>query len=162
MWERLKTPIVPLVIFGAYELYPPGRQMSLPGKIYVKFLTPIQFNEANSREDMSNLVRTRMLECWRDGPDDVCAPLTWLQRLEQQFYQYLFFFLAWKGYRALPLESFMEYYKLGRIQLLGVFLGGSFGITLVFYFYLMYASAWITTMRENHLKNQANKIPKTN
>lgn len=157
MWDQLKTPIIPLVIFGAFELYPPGRQMAVPGKVYVKYLTPIQSSEASTREEMSELVRVRMLECWRDGPEDVCAPLTWAQRLEQQFYQYSFFFLVYKLIQVIPLAEFMEAYKIGKIQAFGLFLGVSFGITFIFYFYLMYLSHWITSLREYLLKNRRNK-----
>lgn len=157
MWDQLKTPIIPLVIFGAFELYPPGKQMSLPGKVHVKYLAPIQNSEATSREEMSELVRIRMLESWRDGPDDVCAPLTWPERIEQQCYQYAFFYSVYKAFQLIPFTELLEAYKIGKIQAFGLFLGVSFGITFVFYFYLMYLSVWIARFTEYLLKNRRNK-----
>ena len=74
LWEQLRAPIIPIVIYGAFDLYPPGcyccycyygyllfkkkllllllfffcyqgRQMAIPGKVIVRFLNPIFFNE---------------------------------------------------------------------------------------------------------------------
>jgi hypothetical protein len=39
----------------------PGKQMAIPGKIYARYLEPIQAHEASSREEVSRLVRFRML-----------------------------------------------------------------------------------------------------
>lgn len=33
IWEEFQTPIVPIVTFGAFDLYPPGRQMTHAGKV---------------------------------------------------------------------------------------------------------------------------------
>jgi len=42
MWETLnKIPIIPMVVLGAYELYPPGSNLSHCGKVYCHYLTPI-------------------------------------------------------------------------------------------------------------------------
>lgn len=71
LWETLKCPIIPAVIYGAFELYPPGTQMSLPGRVVMQFLQPIQPSEATTREGMSRIVRRRMLTAIQNAPDDV-------------------------------------------------------------------------------------------
>ena len=80
-WDHLRVPVVPLVIFGAYELYPPGHQMNVPGVIYVKMLKPIQCAEAKDKDEMSLLVRKRMLESIKQCPADVASPITWMDRI---------------------------------------------------------------------------------
>ena len=79
-WDHLRVPIVPLVFTGAYELYPPGHQMNLPGVVHCQFLKPIQCSEATTREKMSVLVRQRMLQAIKSGPSDAAAPVSWSYR----------------------------------------------------------------------------------
>lgn len=71
LWESLKCPIIPAVIYGAFELYPPGTQMSLPGRVVMQFLQPILPSEASTREEMSRIVRRRMLTAIQNAPDGV-------------------------------------------------------------------------------------------
>lgn len=71
LWEQLHVTVIPVVIFGAFELYPPGKQMSLPGKVVMHFLPPVPATEAQSREHMSRLVRRRMLQAIAEAPDNV-------------------------------------------------------------------------------------------
>jgi hypothetical protein len=71
-----------MVIIGAYELFPPGHQMCVSGKVYVKFLKPIQYTEAKNRDNMSRLLRQRMLQAIENSPIDASAPPTLLQRLK--------------------------------------------------------------------------------
>jgi hypothetical protein len=52
MWEQLKAPIVPLIIFGAYDLYPVGSWVNRTGIVTVRYLPPILAEEGLSRDDM--------------------------------------------------------------------------------------------------------------
>ena len=36
MWEQLRVPIVPVIFYGAYELYPVGSWVNNTGKVYVR------------------------------------------------------------------------------------------------------------------------------
>ena len=54
--------------------------MTIPGKVYVRYLKAIQPSEVTSREHMSRLVRRRMLEALLDTPRDTCAEITPRQR----------------------------------------------------------------------------------
>lgn len=146
LWEQIKTPIIPLVIFGAYDLYPPGGHlMSLPGKVYAQYLEPVRPTESMTRDEISQLIRSKMLEAWKDGPKDVGAELTWLQRIEQQAYQWGFLGSLYAGYQYIPWGALLHKYQLTPFQAGFGFLGASVGITLVFYAYLMYASSWVTS-----------------
>lgn len=83
LWESLQATTIPVIIYGAYELYPPGKQMSLPGKVVMHFLKPIKSTEASTREAMSRLLRRRMLEALRNPPENVgdLAVVTWRDRI---------------------------------------------------------------------------------
>lgn len=71
LWESLQVAVIPVVIYGAYELYPPGKQMSLAGKVVMHFLPPVAASEASSREHMGRIVRRRMLQALASAPDNV-------------------------------------------------------------------------------------------
>ncbi len=146
LWQQLQTPVVPMVTYGAFELYPPGKKISNCGKVYVRFLTPVQPHEANSRDEMSRLVRRRMLESIRAGPKDAGDPLTWPQRLENVAYLLAHFTACFLLWRFSPFRYAMVRYSLTAWQLLLVVLLGSMGITLVFYVHLMYVVHWVDAL----------------
>ena len=102
LWEQLQSPVVPVVIFGAYDLFPPGAAMTLSGRVYVRFLPPVEppvelivapsaaaldqasapvvAGGATQREQMSRAVRRRMLEALLHSPRDAGSELTWRER----------------------------------------------------------------------------------
>lgn len=94
LWEQLQSPVVPVVIFGAYDLFPPGSTMTLSGRVYVRFLDPVEppveivvgggLSGGNSgssvREKMSRAVRREMLEALLHSPRDAGSELTWKDR----------------------------------------------------------------------------------
>jgi 1-acyl-sn-glycerol-3-phosphate acyltransferase len=74
IWEELQKPVVPMVIFGAYDLYPPGKSMSLPGNVVVRFLPPIKPEEVKATEpaarraEMNQLMRRKVLLTLKEAP----------------------------------------------------------------------------------------------
>jgi 1-acyl-sn-glycerol-3-phosphate acyltransferase len=79
IWEDLKADIIPIVSFGSFELFPPGAGMNLRGKVVVRVLPAVSFEQASSRDQMSALVRRIMLEALADDPgttDDSFAAST--------------------------------------------------------------------------------------
>jgi hypothetical protein len=84
------------VIFGAFDLYPPKKQMSMPGKVYIRYLSPIDPSEAQSRDEMQRLLRRRMLDAWKDCPPDICKELSFPKRylqFEILYYRSLLFYI---------------------------------------------------------------------
>lgn len=146
MWDTLKTPIVPIIIYGAFDLYPPGRQMTIPGKVYVRFLPPIYAKEAENREQMSQLLRTKMLEAIKNGPKDVGAPLTWRQRLENVFALLALFGSHYYAYKWANIGEILKYYDMpfwkGCLFVLLV----AMAFTVSLYLYLLYISNWISKL----------------
>lgn len=145
MWEQLKTPIIPMVIFGAFDLFPPGKNISIPGKVYVRFLDPILASEAPDRAAMSTLVRKRMLEAWRDGPKDAADDLTLPQRLEHWGYLVAFYAFLAGLWMKFPVRELLKDAGMSMWQGVGAFVLASMAITLWFYVYLMYISKWLKT-----------------
>jgi hypothetical protein len=80
MWEELQAPIVPVVFYGTYDLYPVGSWVNNTGHVYVRYLDPILPSEAQSRDEMLRLLRRRMLAALADCPEDIGADLTWGER----------------------------------------------------------------------------------
>jgi 1-acyl-sn-glycerol-3-phosphate acyltransferase len=35
LWEQLRTPLIPIVTMGSFELYPSGNSMTNPGKVRI-------------------------------------------------------------------------------------------------------------------------------
>lgn len=142
IWEQLKAPLVPMVITGAFDLYPPGSQMNTAGKVYCKYLTPIQPDEATTRDGISRLVRRRMLEALRDAPADAAGPLTWMQRFKTWFAfcsLTAFYVAMWK---AAPYASFkrdyLDHEGITDSFFLLICLGVVVAVTLALYVYVMY------------------------
>lgn len=77
MWESLdRIPIVPMVIMGAFELYPPGSNLSHCGKVYCHYLTPIT-DQSLTREEVSNQLRRQMLtHIIEHSPKDISSDIS--------------------------------------------------------------------------------------
>lgn len=138
MWDSLRTPMIPLLIYGGYDLLPPTSLMAIPGKVYGRFLPPTYAHQANNRDEMSYLLRKQMLEAWRDGPKDAGGPLSWMSRLITEAYVVAVYAATYGCYQYIPWSSYLAYYQLTRMMAFGYFLLFCIGITLVFYVYVMY------------------------
>lgn len=68
MWEQLKSPIVPFITYGAFELFPKKSWVNTTGRVHARYLKPILPSEATSRQQMEILLRRRMLEALKDCP----------------------------------------------------------------------------------------------
>lgn len=137
MWEEMQAPIVPFVIFGAYDLYPVGSWVNSTGRVTVRYLPPLHPAEARDRDHMMRLVRRRMLESLRQ-----CPP-TMAHEISPSFYAasllsnvavtLLSVLLCRAAYEALAVR--LQY------SLLQITLGGSslvLGITAALYVYYVY------------------------
>ncbi len=168
LWETLQNPVIPMVTIGAYDLCPPGSQVCdaryllihtltlsslrcqvpVRGTIHVKLLRPIYPSEAASRDDMSLLVRQRMLECIAHSPADTACELTWPQRLENLAYLLVFYsvtgaictglWLYVSLKQALLFIGFDSFWVAAIVVL-----SAAVVITLLVYFYIMYLTYWI-------------------
>jgi len=137
MWEEMQAPIVPFVIFGAYDLYPVGSWVNSTGRVTVRYLPPLYPSEARDRDRMMRLVRRRMLESLRQ-----CPP-TMAQEISPAFYAasllsnvaviLLSLLLCGAAYQTLAVRL---QYSLSQIALGGT--GVVVGITAALYIYYVY------------------------
>ena len=146
LWEQLETPIIPIITMGAFELYPPGCSMSHPGKVYMRFLEPILPHEAQTREEMSILVRRRMLEAFKEIPADVACELTWPQRLACWSNMIGVYGATYCLYRYVPYGTLRVKHGLSVLQAWGMWAVISVVLTLMFYAYAVYCAPIVRTM----------------
>lgn len=78
--EQLGTPIIPLVIYGAWDLYPVGSWVNQCGRVSARFLEPIVDTDESGKkrtvEQMRRISRKKMLEALVNTPEGVCADLS--------------------------------------------------------------------------------------
>jgi len=160
IWEQLNARIVPMIIFGAYELYPPGKQMTLPGHVHVRYLDPLDPNDSalqvssvseekdnkSRRELASNELRKRMLKALGDMPKGVGKRLSSKERLINLIVLVAVFFWAYITYKM--LESVV--YKLNFTLLQATIWGAivSIVITILLFIFALYAPS-LKSMRRS-------------
>ncbi len=131
VFEDLKTaPIIPVVIMGAYDLYPPGRLINIPGRVYIKYLPPIMPSEASDKDKMSRLVRRRILTALLDTPPDTGKELGAVRRLLN-----LPVVLGSLYASVIVLKSFLAYSGLAPLASVCLFLGVHCVVTVLLYMY---------------------------
>ena len=134
VWEKLKTDIVPIVVFGAYELYPPGKQMTIPGRVHVRVLPPVHSSAADTREEMSQLLRTKMLEAIIDSPEEAGQALSWRERARNVTALIIMFTLDYLLYRGISI-FFFDYLKWSIQKTFVIFIIYTIVMTFLLYFY---------------------------
>ena len=134
VWEKLKTDIVPIVVFGAYELYPPGKQMTIPGRVHVRVLPPIHSSAADSREEMSQLLRIKMLQAIIDSPEEAGQALSWGERGRNVTALIIMFTLDYLLYKCVS-TFFFDYLKWSILKTFIIFIIYTLVMTFLLYFY---------------------------
>ena len=79
MQEELGSPIVPFIIYGAWDLYPVGSWVNQCGRCATRFLEPIEpvvDGKKRTLEEMRSIARRRMLQAVHEIPDGVGEDLT--------------------------------------------------------------------------------------
>jgi len=101
VWNELdKCDIIPVVTFGAYELYPPGTSMNISGKVYFRYLKPITKEEIKD-QSVLQIVRKNMLQTTIDDcPSDIGAPLTFMQQLMNKMALLVMFYIDYQVYNG--------------------------------------------------------------
>lgn len=137
MWEQLKVPIVPVVLYGAYELYPVGSWVNNTGKVYVRYLDPIVPEEAVDRDAMMRLSRRRMLEAFLDTPGPIGLNLSWTDRARGVLAT-AFVLVCNVGVMGVVRRVFIQRWKYSVAAVVGGWSAAVVLITLVLYVYNVY------------------------
>eukprot|EP01120_Amphizonella_sp_Union-15-10_P013960 TRINITY_DN6598_c0_g1_i1.p1 TRINITY_DN6598_c0_g1~~TRINITY_DN6598_c0_g1_i1.p1 ORF type:complete len:350 (+),score=45.59 TRINITY_DN6598_c0_g1_i1:48-1097(+) len=64
-----KVPLCPILIFGAYELWPPGQLFCDSGSVIVRYLRPIKVKPGETVDSLVNRVYLYMLRGMEDYPE---------------------------------------------------------------------------------------------
>ncbi len=138
MWEQLQgVPIIPLIFFGSFDIYPVGSWINTPGKVVVRYLKPVLPTEATSRDEMMRLVRRRMLQSLADCPPQIGASISWMERVQSVILIALAVVANMSMWRCLCFVGF-EVMEWSTRQLLGWTVAGVMAITAVLYVYYVY------------------------
>lgn len=158
--EDLHAPIVPLLIFGAYDLYPVGNWVNLTGVITVRYLPPIHFVDhspthaahevspqvamsplaqlqPNVRAQFSRRVRRATLTSLADAPSSIGEDISLLFRVSSFLGNLGIIFGAYVLLTTLS-SWLMSRYHLSVWGVLGVTVLGIISVTVVLYVYYVY------------------------
>ena len=84
--EDTKAPIIPVLLMGNYELWPPKRVFPVPGRVVINYLDVLPTLPASEtyKSDVSKQLRARFAEelprrslKWSDQINSPLAPLDW-------------------------------------------------------------------------------------
>ncbi|KAI9913467.1 hypothetical protein PsorP6_004990 [Peronosclerospora sorghi] len=95
--EDTKKNVVPSIVFGAYELWPPGRLISLPGHTLVRYL-PEYKSDPNLNRNQNRLALRRIyLKAFtEDVPDYIGTRVSTNFILKNMLYHYLAWSISFK------------------------------------------------------------------
>jgi len=156
MWDDLKAPIVPLMLFGAWDLYPVGSWVNQCGHVAVRYLKPIMPQEIESREHVIRIVRRRMLESLLETPTNIGCDLNWTQRITSVVVTLLN--LAF-DYAALLLFRNIAFERLGLTTLMTTMysLIVIVIVTIGLYLQTLYGGEILEWMTKSRVKSQREK-----
>ena len=154
MWEQLQAPIVPLLTYGAFELFPKSKctplseslphshappcpplvllaesWVNLAGRVHIRYLKPIYPQEAASRQEMAVLVRRRMLQALKQCPEDLAKEVS----------PYTYWSQMCVVVGTIALTGLSTRHLLTHVVTPTQFAIGSTGITIGLYVYYVYA-----------------------
>ena len=139
--SQLNAKIVPLVIFGAYDLYPPHKIMTMTGKVYARLLPAVDENielTGNEKEDderrrttMSARLRRDMLASMELTPSDAGVELSWYQRMRSNLAILALLVVDYCIFRCIC--AIKSYFNLSNMDALIWGSGSVIAITLVLY-----------------------------
>jgi 1-acyl-sn-glycerol-3-phosphate acyltransferase len=150
VWEQLQSPIIPIVIHGAHELWAKKKWLNNPGKACIQCLPPIMPSEVTSRDHMMRTLRRRNLEALAECPMELRGPISWRTRANSLL---LFFFMVTMD---VVLVYLIQYLLLSD-SMLGLSVSSAvlslvvlvIFITLVLYAYAVYCAGTCTKMRHS-------------
>mmetsp|Transcript_15101 Transcript_15101/g.16381 ORF Transcript_15101/g.16381 Transcript_15101/m.16381 type:complete len:410 (-) Transcript_15101:112-1341(-) len=136
IWEELRVPIVPFIIYGAFDLYPVGSWVNQTGKVTLRYLPPI-IAENLSRDEMLRKLRREMLQAISDCPTDIGENISsgfWIASLLSNIFVV--------GFQFMLLKFIYQYFSV-KYQLTGWSftlwgIGLSFFVTFALYVYYVY------------------------
>lgn len=149
--EDLNAPIVPLLIFGAYDLYPVGNWVNQTGVITVRYLPPISFVEHNDvvhqtvatqigpnvRAQFLRKVRRATLTSLADAPSTIGQDISFGYRVASFLANIALVVGSFGGFQVF-YRFLVTRYALSTVGFIGVLLLAMVAVTVVLYVYYVY------------------------
>ncbi len=137
MWEELHAPVVPVVTFGAFDVYPRKAWVNQTGHVTVRYLEPIYPHEASGRDEMMVLLRRRMLESMMYSPNTIGKPVSAYRRYSSVLFNLIMIAIL-ITVSALFHDLLVNQWGVSWRRILGVGSAGMVIITAVLYVYYVY------------------------
>lgn len=141
VWEQLQSPIIPVVIHGAHELWAKKFWVNNPGKVCVQCLPPIIPSEVKDRDHMMRTLRRRNLEALATCPIDLKGPISWSTRASSLI---LFVSMIIADYWLIRIVKYVlmneDMYGLSASSATLFLIGLTIFTTLVLYVYAVYCA----------------------
>jgi 1-acyl-sn-glycerol-3-phosphate acyltransferase len=149
--EDLNAPIVPLLIFGAYDLYPVGNWVNQTGVITVRYLPPISFVEHNDvvhqtvatqigpnvRAQFLRKVRRATLMSLADAPSTIGQDVSLAYRVASFVANIVLVVGSFWGFQVFR-RFLVARYALSTVGFIGVLLLAMAAVTVALYVYYVY------------------------
>jgi hypothetical protein len=121
----------------------------MPGVAYVRYLTPIQPNEVKDKEEMSRLVRRRMLTSMLNDPPDVGRNITWGERFIQLIWMSIALVIN-ISFATVTFQQISKHFQLNSIMTLLFILFIIIMYTLITYIHYVYVKQWLLMYSQKH------------
>ncbi len=132
----MRAPIVPFIIFGAFDLYPVGSWVNRTGKVVVRYLPPIVANQT-TRDEMLRKVRRETLLAIADCPEKITEEIStfyWFTSILSNVLMIALQLYIIKKVHHLVTVT----YQLTSMEMLAWGVGLPFAITAALYIYYVY------------------------
>eukprot|EP00040_Diaphanoeca_grandis_P008002 m.43358 g.43358 ORF g.43358 m.43358 type:complete len:407 (+) comp19358_c0_seq2:158-1378(+) len=127
------TPLLPMILFGAYELSPPGALLHASGRVTVRIIDAIEPDATRSPDDTRRLLQTNVVNALADKPVGPLEPLTLNERVWELSLNT--FTICWSALHIYSMVVFANYYDLG---VLGMAL-----VIIAFSMVISFIAAWV-------------------
>jgi len=152
VWQQLgNSPIIPMIVFGGYELFPVGDWLNTPGRVVVKFLPSVKASEAGTRDEMMRVLRRRILNGLMDPAVKAATALSLFEYLLTYAVGISILLINVSATRKLNgFVCHLFEVNIGTASLFIIF--GSMLITVILYVYHLYILDWLHSGTEKRPK----------
>ncbi len=151
--SQLNAKMIPLVIFGAYDLYPPHKIMTMTGKVYARVLPAVDENieltgdekvdDETRRTAMSARLRRDMLASMELTPADAGMMLSWFERIRSNLAIIVLLVVDFCIFKCMC--AFKSYFNLSNMEILLWGSSSVIAITLALYVIVVHVVPFFMT-----------------
>ena len=111
--------------------------MTMPGRVYIRYLPPIKYSDTMSKTQISALLRRKMLECMIAYPQDCSSKISYYYRLQNLLIIVALFGIYYFIYICISSLSISWQFFLS------AYTSFTITVTLALYLYEIFLSRWL-------------------